>query len=168
MRVEKLRSRYGLEVTFVHFPLHPNTPEEGLTLEQLFAGRDLDIPRAQARMEALVRAEGLPYGKRTMTYNSRLAQELAKWADSKAPGSRVHDALFQAYFVNDLNLAKVDHLVDIARGLGLPAEEARTVLVQRRYRSAVDEDWRRSREAGVTGVPDVRVSGPRRDWRRFV
>jgi len=38
------------------------------------------------RMKALMDAEGLPYGKRTYTYNSRLAQELGKWADTLPGG----------------------------------------------------------------------------------
>jgi predicted DsbA family dithiol-disulfide isomerase len=36
---------------------------------------------------------------------------------------------------------------------GLPAEGARAVLTERRLKDAVDADWARSREWGVTGVP---------------
>ena len=79
MRVERLRADDQIDVKFTHFPLHPDTPVEGLTLEQLFAGRNIDIPAAKARMVRLMADEGLDYGDRTMTYNSRLAQELAKW-----------------------------------------------------------------------------------------
>ena len=106
MRVEKLRSTFAIGIEFKQFPLHPDTPEDGLTLEELFAGRDVDIPSAQARMQQLMADEGLPYGPRTMTYNSRLAQELAKWADTRADGQRIHDVLFHAYFVDNVNLAK--------------------------------------------------------------
>jgi hypothetical protein len=60
-------------VKLTHFPLHPDTPEEGLTLEQLFVGLPMDIPAAKTRMARLMADEGLPYGDRTMTYNSRLA-----------------------------------------------------------------------------------------------
>ena len=76
MRIERLRKAYGLRVKWVHFPLHPDTPAEGRSLEALFAGRGYDIEKRQAEMRARMQAEGLPYGKRTMTYNSRLAQEL--------------------------------------------------------------------------------------------
>ena len=153
MRVAKLRQAYEIDIVYRHFPLHPDTPETGLTLEQLFAGRNIDIPAAKAQMSQLMENEGLPYGERTMTYNSRLAQELSKWAETQPGGETIHDALFHAYFVDNQNVAKVDNLVAIAKQVGLSASEARTILEERRFRDAVDGDWQRSRELGVTGVP---------------
>ena len=65
---------------WVHFPLHPETPAEGQSLAELFKGRG-DPEKMHARMKALMDAEGLPYERRTHTYNSRLAQELGAWAE---------------------------------------------------------------------------------------
>ena len=79
--VEREDHHFGIRIAYRHFPLHPDTPADGLTLEQLFAGRDIDIRAAQARMTRLMAEEGLPYGTRTMTYNSRLAQELGRGTD---------------------------------------------------------------------------------------
>ena len=153
MRVEKLRSKFAIDVAYRHFPLHPNTPEDGLTLEQLFAGRNIDIAASLTRMSRLMEAEGLPYGERTMTYNSRLAQELGKWAEAQPGGERIHDALFQAYFADNVNLARIDNLISIAERVGLPSEQAGKVLQDRLFREAVDADWQQSRERGITGVP---------------
>lgn len=153
MRVDKLRSTFAVDIAYKHFPLHPDTPEDGLTLEELFAGRNIDISAAQAHLSRLMAEEGLPYGKRTTTYNSRLAQELGKWADTRPDGEGVHDALFQAYFVDNVNLAKIENLVKIAARVGLPAAETERVLVERLFREAVDADWQRSRALGITGVP---------------
>ena len=153
MRVDKLRAEYGIEIVIRHFPLHPDTPGNGLTLEALFAGRDVDVPAMQARMTRLMAEERLPYGERTMTYNSRLAQELAKWAETQTVGEDIHDALYRAYFVDNLNLASIDILVQIAERVGLPAREAGEVLEERQFREAVDADWERSHVLGITGVP---------------
>jgi len=43
----------------VHFPLHPDTPQEGRTLEDLFAGRAYDVPKMQAQMRARTLFAGL-------------------------------------------------------------------------------------------------------------
>src|SRR5437763_1223454 len=93
-RVARLKKEHGVKVELVHFPLHPETPAEGKSLQELFAGRGYDIPKLQAQMRARMQAEGLPYGDRKMTYNSRLAQELGKWADTQPGGEAIHDALF--------------------------------------------------------------------------
>ncbi len=113
----------------------------------------------QARMQGLMAEEGLPYGERTHTYNSRLAQELGKWADTQELGEVFHEAMFQAYFVESRNIGDLDTLVQIAASVGLPADEARAVLAERRFEAAVDADWQRSREVGVTGVPTFVADG---------
>ena len=66
-------------------------------------------------MKALMEAEGLPYGERTHSYNSRLAQELAKWAEAKGKGSTFHDAIFRAYFVEDRNIGKMGEIKVLVR-----------------------------------------------------
>lgn len=161
MRIEKLRQNYEIDVQLVHFPLHPDTPAEGMTLEALFAGRaDAATRKArQERMTALMKAEGLPYGDRTHTYNSRLAQELGKWADTQPGGAAIHDALYKTYFVARRNIGDIDVLADIAASIGLPADTARKLLVERSFKAAVDADWEHAGQVGVTGVPTFEAGG---------
>ena len=52
-----------------------------------------------------------------------------------------------------MNIALGDTLVEVAEQAGLPKDEAREVLDSRRFKEAVDADWQRSTELGVTGVP---------------
>ena len=142
-----------MKVEWVHFPLHPDTPPEGRALADLFAGRNVDLKAMYAQMKARMSAEGLPYGERTMTYNSRLAQELGKWADTQPGGEAIHDALFRAYFVEARDISRPDVLLDIAERVGLPVDGAREVLERRTFKDAVAADWALSREYGITGVP---------------
>jgi predicted DsbA family dithiol-disulfide isomerase len=153
VRVEKLKAAYEIETVLVHFPLHPETPVEGRSMAEFYAQRGIDPEAAYQRMKALMDAEGLPYGRRTHSYNSRLAQELGMWADTQPGGEAIHDKLYKAYFVEARNLADVDLLVGIAGSLGLPEDEARAVLEERRFKDAVDADWAKSHRYGVTGVP---------------
>jgi len=153
VRIEKLKQAFEVETRLVHFPLHPETPVEGRSMAELYAGRNVDPEAIYARMKTLMDAEGLPYGRRTHSYNSRLAQELGKWADTQPGGEAIHDALYRAYFVEARNIGDPEILVEIARSVGLPADEARAVLAERRFKDAVDADWTKSHAYGVTGVP---------------
>ena len=137
----------------MYFPLHPDTPAEGLPLKDLFAGRAVDLNAIHDRLNRLLDAEGLPHGPRSHTYNSRLAQELAKWADSQPGFGAIHDALYRAYFVDARNIGDPEELVAIAESVGLPADAARDVLTNRTFKQAVDADWEFSRRSGITGVP---------------
>jgi predicted DsbA family dithiol-disulfide isomerase len=104
--------------------------------------------------------EGLPYNaERDMSYNSRLAQELSKWAESKGKGDEIHSALFRAYFVDVKNIGKVEPLAEIAKEVSLPADEATDVLISRSFKVAVDDDWRRCAAIGVNAVPTFLAGG---------
>ena len=160
MRIEKLQREHGVKIEWVHFPLHPETPAEGQSLEELFRGRNVDRRAMHAQMKARMDAEGLPYGERTMTYNSRLSQELGKWADTQPGGEAFHDAMFRAYFVEARDISRPEVLLEIAERAGLPRAAATEVLEKRTFRAAVDADWKLSREYGITGVPTF-VAGHR-------
>lgn len=151
MSIDKLKENYPVETRWIHFPLHPDTPPEGKSLAELFAGRD--ISEVKQRLQDLMAEAGLPYGSRTHTYNSRLAQELGKWADTQDGGDKIHDLLYRAYFACNVNISDVDELVKIAGAAGLDESAARKVIVERQFEKEVDEDWQRSRAVGVTGVP---------------
>ena len=153
MRIEKLQKEHGVKIEWVHFPLHPDTPAEGRSLADLFAGRNVDRKAMHAQMKARMDAEGLPYGERSRTYNSRLAQELGKWAETQPGGEAIHDALFRAYFAEGRDISQPSVLLDVARQAGLSVDAAREVLEKRTFKDAVDADWQLSRQYGITGVP---------------
>jgi predicted DsbA family dithiol-disulfide isomerase len=116
--------------------------------------RGPEIVARNQRMKVNMDREGLPYNaERNMSYNSRLAQELSKWGESKGKGDEIHSALFRAYFVDVKNIGKVEPLVEIAKEVSLPADEATDVLISRSFKAAVDEDWRRCAAVGVNAVP---------------
>jgi len=132
-----------------------------MELSELFAGREADIEAMQARLVKVAAVEGLPLALRTRTYNSRLAQELGKWADSRGTGDPFRRAVYRAYFVDGTNIALIDELIRIAESVELPADEARAVLSERSYASAVDADWQRAREMRITAVPTQLSNGKR-------
>ena len=106
------------------------------------------------RMKVNMDREGLPYNtERRWSYNSRLAQELAKWAETKGKAEELANALFRAYFIDVKNIGKADVLAKIAEDNGLPADEATDMLMSRSFKNAVDDDWRRCAAVGVNAVP---------------
>ena len=103
-RVKKLRETFDIKVKLVHYPLHPETPAEGRLLMDMFGTGQAEIDAKNTRMQGLMAAEGLPYSDRSHTYNSRLAQEIGKWAETQPGGEVIHDLFFEAYFVERRNM----------------------------------------------------------------
>lgn len=137
------------------FPLHPDTPEQGLGLDELFRqkGMLVDVDSMMEQLKATAARFGLAMGSRKMTYNSRLAQELGLWAETCGKGHEFHNAAFQSYFVRGENLARREVLLGLASDVGLDVQEAEKVLGRRLFSNAVDADWELSRARGVTAVP---------------
>jgi predicted DsbA family dithiol-disulfide isomerase len=98
-------------------------------------------------------AEGLQFNQRTHTYNSRLAQELAKGFEG------IRDPLYKAYFDEGRNIGDVEVLVEVAVSAGIPADAARRALNERSFKEAVDADWETARLYGITGVPSFVAGG---------
>jgi predicted DsbA family dithiol-disulfide isomerase len=153
VRIDQLLKAFDFGVKWVAFPLHPDIPEEGLALADLFKGTNVDIDKVSARLHEAAAQLGIPLGERTRTYNTRYAQELAKWAEAQDTGEVFHRAVFKAYFVDGKNIGEVDELVSIADSLGLSSAAARKALASRSYKDAVDADWTRARMMGITAVP---------------
>lgn len=154
--VEKVEQSHAVDVRWSPFPLHPDTPEEGLLLAS-FLGPNLDT--VHERLYALMDDLGLEHCDRSMTYNSRLAQELGMWADTVANGKALHKELYRTYFVRDENLAKIPILLGAVERAGLAAGEAEQVLEERRFSDDVDQAWMQARQMQITGVPSFIAGG---------
>ena len=90
-----------------------------MELSALFPGREAQLSDMQARLSRRALAEGLPpLGQRTRTYNSRLAQELGKWAESQGLGDSFRHAVYQAFFVEGVNIAPDRRVAADCRGGG--------------------------------------------------
>ena len=142
-----------MSVIWRAFPLHPDTPEEGLSLEELFKGRLIDINDAMERLKKTAEELGLPLSERKKTFNSRLAQELGKWAESEGRGDDCHNAIFKAYFVDGKNIAKMGILIELAENMGLSSKIAQEVLEKRSFKGEVDQDWSLANSKGIRAVP---------------
>jgi predicted DsbA family dithiol-disulfide isomerase len=110
VRTDRLQQEYRVQLRWSVFPLHPETPPEGMELAELFAGREAMIRDMQARLLQVAATEGLPLAERSRTYNSRLAQELGKWAEQQGRGDQFRHAVYRAYFVEGVNIAQDQEL----------------------------------------------------------
>jgi predicted DsbA family dithiol-disulfide isomerase len=126
---------------------------EGKSLTELFRGREAAIEGFYQQIKGIADEYGLPYSKRDMTYNSRLAQELGAWADTQADGEKLHNALYHAYFVDNLNISEQSVLLALVEAAGLDMAQAEQVLTNRLFSPEIDRHWERAQSMGLSGVP---------------
>ncbi|MFT7625291.1 MAG: putative DsbA family dithiol-disulfide isomerase [Myxococcota bacterium] len=113
----------------------------------------------RSRLFKAFQEEGLPYGNLLETYNTRLAQELALWADEQPGGAALHDALLVAVFVDGRNIGDPAVLLDLVDACGLDRAGASEVLEQRSRASQLLAEWTFAKTTGLTGVPAFIAGG---------
>jgi predicted DsbA family dithiol-disulfide isomerase len=103
----------------------------------------------------------LPLNDPQKAYNTRLAQEVGKWAGEQGKGSVFHNTVFKAYFVDAQNISDPLVLINLAESVGFSRKDAKHVIDNRTFKEAVDRDWSRSHEMSVTSVPTFILKGRR-------
>jgi len=124
-----------------------------MTLAELFSRRSIDVNKVMTRLRRVADEVGVSFGDQEKTYNSRLAQELGLWAETRGKGDEFHGAAFKAFFADGKNIGKVPVLLELAESVNLPRKEAQEILETRDFKEAVDSDWEEAREKEITIIP---------------
>jgi predicted DsbA family dithiol-disulfide isomerase len=101
-------------------------------------------------------AAGLPHADRLEKVpSSRRALVLGEIARDQGRHAELHPRLFEAYWVQGLDIGSDDVLVDLAEGVGLDRGETAEKLASwtADLLAAIEEETRSVVEMGVTGVP---------------
>lgn len=145
-------SDFIVEFDVCAFDLKPGIPPEGLSREQVYAGRvypagylDNMIQTARDACIDMKRPPIIP--------NTRKAHEATEFAKEAGRLLPFHRAVFHTYWERQENIGDVDILVRIGAESGLDADAMRQALADGRYTAEVEEQIAWTRAAGITGVP---------------
>ncbi|MEX0730018.1 MAG: DsbA family protein [Aquisalimonadaceae bacterium] len=157
-RLERLNQRYDMDILWRFVEIHPENPAAGKPLADL----GYDPARWQVMMENLrrmVEEDGLPWGDRTFTTNTRQAILLAQMTSIMHPEKflPLHRAIFHAYFADGRNIGDELVLRDLAAEHGLEDvlphawESPQAIKVLLSHVEA-------AQQLGLTGVPTLVVA----------
>jgi len=160
-RIAQLKKEYSIQIRRRMFPFRADTPKEGLSLNACFSGDPLVVEERRRNLEETAKSLGLPFCLPETIYNSRSAQELGVWAESKGKGDAFLQGLYTAYFVDSKNIANISVLSEIAASVGLPIEDIEKVLKTESFKERVDGDWARAKKLNILVLPTFLLGGDR-------
>jgi predicted DsbA family dithiol-disulfide isomerase len=134
----------------VSYEIHPETPPDGIRLEQIFGAGYRD---RQQGIASRCRELGLPFKPPEILSNTRLAVEAAVFAREAGQHPVFHRAVLTAYFARGLDIGKADVLCTLADEAGLYASELAEALQTGQYSGRRVEAEEEARRVGVRGVP---------------
>jgi len=92
---------------------------------------------------------------------TRKAHELALHAAQLGVGEEIHSGLFDAFFIEGLDIGRIDVLQELASRHGLDPTETKATLDTDRYTERIEALRRGARATGVTRVPTLIRKGAR-------
>jgi predicted DsbA family dithiol-disulfide isomerase len=143
-----MRDRFGAEITWLAFDLHPEYPPEGVSRSELQARRGGGM---QDQMRARFEQQGLTYNPPDVVPNTRLAQQLTELARERGLAARMHARLMDAYWSEGRNIGDADVLRGLAVEVGIGDADA--AWDNPRYLERVLASTAQAHTIGVTGVP---------------
>ena len=162
--IEELGLKNDVQINYRAFELDPTASKEVVssTPERFAMKYRLTLEGAKEQIEQisnLGKELGIDFRYATTQYsNTRDAHRLMKLAEEKYDRdtvARLNEALFKAYFVENLVLADHKVLLDKAMGVGMKEDEVKEVLNSDKYDDEVRFDEREAAMRGVHGVPYI-------------
>jgi predicted DsbA family dithiol-disulfide isomerase len=144
-------------VEWISVEIHPDTPERGRPLTELF--RQVDIDLMMKHLRSMGASFGITFVDRSLLSNSRPALFAAEFARQQDRFQAVHEAIFSAYFSKGFDIGDTDVLSDIVEKTGLDAALLKNAINSRIYASRLLQAQQEAVQAGITGVPTFVIAG---------
>jgi predicted DsbA family dithiol-disulfide isomerase len=132
--------RFGAEINWLPFDLHPEYPPEGVPR-----------PPSTGQIEAVFEANGLVYNPPPVRSNSMRALRLAEHARAHGLFDAMHARLLDAYWAEAQDIGDPEVLRRLAEEVEV--EGAGEILESDAYRDVIHRSTAEAHAAGVTGVP---------------
>jgi predicted DsbA family dithiol-disulfide isomerase len=149
-RAAWLERRYGAEVQWLPFDLHPEYPPGGVPrtrLEQRYGTGFLDHVRN------MVEAAGLVHAPPTHVPRSLASLQLAEVAREEEAHGRVHPRLFRAYWAEGRDIGDLEVLASVAEAAGIDADKALEAIGSNAFAERIQVSTDLARQVGVNAVP---------------
>jgi predicted DsbA family dithiol-disulfide isomerase len=150
-RAAWLGRRFGAQVDWLPFDLHPEYPPEGIPRRELNARYG---ERFQRHVRELVQEAGFAYNPPPdVVPRSRQALEVSELAREHGLHEQVHARLMRAYWSERANIGDRDVLLALGEEAGLDRGLAAEALEDGRFRARVDASTREANALGINAIP---------------
>lgn len=147
--LNKLKSRYDIEIEHIGFEIHPETNVEGVDLRGRIAGMD--------ELYENIRSRGKEYGINFcdlgLLANSRKALLVGEYARELGKNDEFTDRIFRSYFEDCENIGLEKVIVNVAKNVGLPESGVIEALSNPKYGQILSKNNLEGKKHNVCGVP---------------
>ncbi|MGB5472985.1 MAG: DsbA family protein [Gammaproteobacteria bacterium] len=156
LRLDRLREHFDLKINWMLLEIHPETPAGGMPITDL----GYDDARWRLMMDNLAHLaaeEGVTLREQTINANSHQALLLAEAAKQAGADTFyvLHRRLFEAYFVDGLNIGDTALLRQLAAECGVPADIVEKAWSDPQYVETLQQNLAAAGKYAVRATPTV-------------
>jgi len=150
--------RFDFEVEYFPFELNPHMPEEGADYKEYLCkkyGGESRFHELTEHVRRTAAREGLQFNlelQRTSP-NTRNAHRIIMIARDEGKQLDVVEAFFRAYFIEGVDLSRVENLLDIAEDVGLDSDMIEALLNSNTGKLEIEMAEKELHDLGITSVP---------------
>jgi predicted DsbA family dithiol-disulfide isomerase len=151
-----LERRFGAQVEWLPFSLHPEYPPEGIprsSLEQRYG------PGVHGHTQQVIEAAGLTFNPPDTLANTRHALEVTELARDRGLHEAVHTRLMHAFWSEARDIGDDGVLLELVDEAGLDPDEAREAIADGRYAERVEASTQAANRQGVYAIPAFVLGG---------
>jgi predicted DsbA family dithiol-disulfide isomerase len=156
-RMERLKEELDVEIEWRGLEIHPETPTEGQTLEEMGLNPHY-IEMVIENVNKLAAEIDLELKIPIKISNSKRALMLAEYAKENGKFCEYHHEVFKAYWQDQKDIGNIDALSDIMDQIGLDSNEAQEYLEEEKAKEKIKKLLLEARSLGIDGVPTFVIS----------
>jgi predicted DsbA family dithiol-disulfide isomerase len=151
-RMDRLKEELDVEIEWRGLEIHPETPTEGQTLEEMGLNPHY-IEMVIENVNKLAKEIEIELKTPPKISNSKRALVLAEYAKEKDKFYEYHCEVFKAYWQDQKDIGNIDVLSDIVDQIGLDSKEAKQYVEDERAKDRIKRFLKEARSLGIDGVP---------------
>jgi predicted DsbA family dithiol-disulfide isomerase len=147
--IEKLKSRFDIEMEHIGIEIHPETPEEGVDLR----GRIYGIEEMYENLRCRGKEYGLKFCDAKLPSNSKKALIVGEYARKIGKNAEFAHEVFKAYFEDCVDIGKEAVISEIAQKVGISKKEVEDCLKNPLHKKSFANNCAEARQLDISGVP---------------
>lgn len=153
-RLNRLREDYDVKVNFRFIEIHPDTPNEGASVDTLDYSSETWTEMMDGLAE-MAREENITFAPHRRLANSHRALLLAEAAKRKGADQfySLHESLYDTYFVQGRSIGDESVLRELATASGMDDAFVDAAWSNDEYEQTLSKNMSMAVQAGVTGTP---------------
>ena len=149
--VDELKKEFEIEDEWIPFELHPEVPQEGEKVSELFPG--MSVEDMFNNLNNMSNKYGVKFSGVDLISNTHLALLASEYAKENGKFHEFHDKLFYSYFTQGKNIGDVELLKTIADSIGLNKDEMMKKLEDGSYENNLAEAKKSATQYEVNSTP---------------